>query len=276
MNNQYEKAEKFRRAHAGTKILVLPNAWDVATARLFESCGFTAVATSSAAVAVSYGYRDGQGLPLQDLVQTVERICSSVSLPVSVDIVAGYGANTREIEDSVTRIVGAGAVGVNIEDFEHSTGRLFDGDEQAGKIEALRSLAGRVGVPFVINARTDALRYHPGNRSEKFKEALRRAERYRDSGADCVYPMGLTGEEEISKFVASISFPINVMVSKNTPTVQRLESLGVRRLSFGPSAAYAAYGLLRRASAEILEKGTFSLLTQDALTYDELNKLGYR
>jgi len=125
----------------------------------------------------------------------------------------------------------------------------------------------------VINARTDALRFAPGDKESKLKEAIRRGLAFRDAGADCVYPMGLTDAATISAFVKALNFPVNVMVRRGLPPLEELERLGVARLSFGPTASYAAMGLLKRAAREVLEKGTYESLIEGAITFDELNSL---
>src|SRR5436853_3665115 len=128
-------------------------------------------------------------------------------------------------------------------------------------------------IPLVINARTDALRFAPGDQESKLKEAIRRGLAYRDAGADCVYPMGLTDASSISLFVKALNFPVNVMVRRGLPPTKELERLGVARLSFGPSPSYAAMGLLKRAAREVLGKGTYENLVEGAITFDELNAL---
>ena len=140
-------------------------------------------------------------------------------------------------------------------------------------MKAIRQLGESMGVPVVINARTDALRVGTGSEEERFREAVRRATEYRDAGADCVYPMGLTEADSIAKFVGELRCTVNVMVRKGLPSVPELERLGVKRVSFGPSASYAAMGLLRRASLEVLSQGTFTTLLDGAISFDELNRL---
>jgi len=134
-------------------------------------------------------------------------------------------------------------------------------------------LGDKLGIPLVINARTDALRFGTLDEEAKFHEAVRRSTAYRDAGADCVYPMGLKDEASIRRFVKELDFPINVMVRKGLPAVSELERLGVARVSFGPSASYAAMGLLKRSSKELLEKGTYQNLVDGAISLDELNSL---
>ena len=272
-SSQSEKAEAFRRLHTTKKILVLPNAWDVPSARVFEDEGFPAVATSSAGMLVSLGYPDGEGIPHEEFVAAVGRIARVLAIPLSADVVGGFGDSPEGVARSVRAVVRAGAVGINIEDFAHSTKRLLPLERQLERLRALIRLRKSVGVAFVINARTDALRFGAGDEDAKMNEAIRRAEAFRDLGADCVYPMGLTDPASISRFVKALDFPTNVMVRKGLPPIAELQRLGVARVSFGPSASYAAMGLLRRASREVLEKGTYSSLVDGAVSFDELNAL---
>ncbi|HLQ20852.1 MAG TPA: isocitrate lyase/phosphoenolpyruvate mutase family protein, partial [Nitrososphaerales archaeon] len=144
---------------------------------------------------------------------------------------------------------------------------------QVEKLKAIRELGVSMRIPLVINARTDALRYAPGDPESQLREAIRRGSAYRDAGADCVYPMGLTDAPSISVFVKALDFPVNVMVRRGLPPLRELERLGVARLSFGPTASYAAMGLLKRAAKEVLEKGTYESLLEGAITFDELNSL---
>ncbi len=273
MKSQREKAEDFRALHHGKHILILPNAWDVPSARVFEDAGFPAVATSSAGLMVSLGYEDGQVIDRQELVSAIRRIARVLSVPLTADIVAGFGETPEEIIATVRSTTEAGAIGINIEDFVHVTKKLYAVGKQVEKLKAIKNLGESMNMPLVINARTDALRYAQGDEEAKLKEAIRRAIAYRDAGADCVYPMGLTDAVSISTFVKALNFPVNVMVRKGLPPVKELERLGVARMSFGPSASYAAMGLLKRISKEVLEKGTYDNLLDGAITFDELNNL---
>src|SRR5437667_8016071 len=274
MKDQTRKAEEFRELHRGKKLLILPNAWDVPSARVFEDGGFPAIATSSAGIMVSLGYPDGEVIERKEFVSATQRIARALSVPLSADIVSGFGATPREVVTMVKSVLQAGAVGINIEDLDHSAGALAPLKEQLEKLKALRALRESQSVPFVINARTDALRHAKGDDDQaRLEEAIRRGIAYRDAGADCVYPMGLTDATSIATFVSALDFPVNVMVRPGLPTVAELERLGVKRLSLGPSASYAALGLLRRASRELLERGTYSTLLDGAITFDELNRL---
>jgi 2-methylisocitrate lyase-like PEP mutase family enzyme len=272
-SSQSEKAEAFRRLHDRREVLVLPNAWDVPSARLFEDEGFPAVATSSAGMMVSLGYPDGEEIPMKEFLAAVKRIAEVLSIPLSADVVAGFGNSPDGVTKSVKAVVSAGAVGINIEDFVPSAKKLLTLEKQLTRLRTLVRLRDSQKVRFVINARTDAFRFAPGDEDARLDEAIWRAKEFRDLGADCVYPMGLTDATSISKFSKALDFPFNVMVRKGLPSVPELKRLGVARVSFGPSASYATMGLLRRASREVREHGTYGALTDGAITFDELNSL---
>jgi 2-methylisocitrate lyase-like PEP mutase family enzyme len=273
MDRQSERAELFRSLHDRKDVLVLPNAWDVPSARVFEDEGFPAVATSSAGMLVSLGYPDGESIPAKELVSAVGRIARVLSVPLSADVVGGFGGTPDGVARSVKAVIRAGAIGINIEDFAPEAKRLLPVEKQVARLRALIRLRTSMKMPFVINARTDAFRFAPGDDSARLEEAIRRASAYRDLGADCVYPMGLTDAASIERFVKALDFPVNVMVRKGLPPVPELKRLGVARVSFGPSASYAAMGLLKRASREVREKGTYQSLTEGAVNFDELNSL---
>jgi len=276
LKSQKEKAEDFRALHHGKRILILPNGWDVPSARVFEDAGFPAIATSSAGMLVSLGYPDGEVISRDEFVSAVGRIARVLSVPLSADVVAGFGKTAKDVLVTVKAILKTGAVGINIEDFVHATKKLYPVERQIENVKAIRKLGETTGIPLVINARTDALRYAEGDEGARFKEAVRRATAYRDAGADCVYPMGLTDPASIANFVKALDFPINVMVRKGLPPITELERLGVARVSFGPGPSYAAMGLLKRAAKEVLERGTYENLIEGAITFDELNALAVR
>lgn len=274
MKSQREKAELFRSMHRGGTILVLPNAWDVASARLFENEGFSAVATSSAGMLVSLGYQDDEEIDLERYLAAIKRIAQTLTVPLSADILSGFGSSKKEVESTARGVIEASAVGINIEDFDHETKKLHSVERQLEKIKAVQEVSETMKIPLVINARTDAIRYAEGDERQRFEEAIRRCLAYRDAGVDCVYPMGLSDGALINEFVRALDrFPTNVMIRKGLPSIEELEDLGVARVSFGPSASYATMGLLKRISRELHERGTFSLLVNDAIPFDELLSL---
>jgi 2-methylisocitrate lyase-like PEP mutase family enzyme len=271
---QTEKAEEFRRLHKGDRILILPNAWDVPSARVFEDTGFPAIATTSAGLSVSLGFPDGERIPKNVMFVAVRKIANTLSVPLSVDIESGFGSEMLELEDTIRRVIDAGGIGVNIEDidnFERMTIRTIE--EQGVRIKAVRNFANNAGVPIVINARTDVYRLGKGEENHKLEDAIHRANAYGNAGADCTYPIGLTSAESIRFVVSKVDYPVNVMVRTGLPPLSELQKIGVSRLSFGPFGIYATMGLLKRAADELPEKGTYGSLTDGAINLAELNSL---
>lgn len=268
-----EKAKTFLELHRET--FVLPNAWDVPSARVFEDAGFPAVASSSAGLMVSLGYPDGEAIDRGLFLSAMKRISQVLSIPLSADIVSGFGDSADAVAKLAGQIIGdIGAIGINIEDFSHGSMKLFPLDSQIAKLRAIRKTCDDLGVPAVINARTDALRYAEGDENARLEAAIKRAKSFRDSGVvDCVYPMGLTKEEDISKFVSELDFPVNVMIRRGLPPLPVLEKLGVKRVSFGPAASYATFGFLNRISRQIIDGRDYSGLVDGAISFDELNAL---
>ena len=272
--SQKERAEAFCALHHAQHILLLPNAWDVVSARAFEEGGFPAVATSSAAVAASLGYPDGEKIPKDELFAVVKRIVRTVGIPVSVDMESGYGTDLVELEDTVRRLLDAGAVGLNLEDTSRSRGRgLIPISRQAERLRTVRRVSDSVGVPLVINARTDALQAGGKDDAARRREAIARLRAYEAAGSDCLYPMGLADPKSIVSFVKAVHAPLNVMVRKGLPSIRELERLGIRRLSLGPTAMYATVGLLRRISSDLRVRGTYDALLSDSVSFDELMAL---
>jgi 2-methylisocitrate lyase-like PEP mutase family enzyme len=249
---------------------VLLNVWDVISARLVERSGVRAIATSSAALANTLGYTDGENLPLDWLLKIVERIARFAEIPVSVDFVRGYGQTAQEVEESVRKVIDAGAVGINIEDgLPDSEQPIRNISEQCERIQAARAAADDSGIPLVINARTDVFIRQIDNPE---KQAIERANAYCEAGADCLFIMGLADTVVIKRLAENIHGPVNVIVDANSPNVSELEVLGVARVSVGSSLNKAGLTQVIRSTNEILESGDFSTLATD-LTYQELNQL---
>jgi len=277
MKPQGEKVEEFRSLHTSGRILVLPNAWDVPSARVFEDAGFPAIATSSAALAVTLGYPDGERISKDELFLAVKKIADSLTVPLSVDIESGFGRTESQLTDTVRRVVAAGGVGINIEDisnFESKT--LFAVETQVDRVRTVRRVSDSLGIPLVINARTDAYRYAVGDGSAGLEEAIRRTKAYSEAGADCLYPMGLAERDGITTFVKAANKPVNIMARKGVSSISDLERIGVRRLSLGPGPMYATMGLLRKIAQELKQNGTYESMLAGAITYGELNALAER
>jgi 2-methylisocitrate lyase-like PEP mutase family enzyme len=265
---QTERAELFRRLHTEGGPLVLPNAWDAASAVLVEQAGAKAVATTSGAVAWSLGAADGDRLPREELVAAVRRIARAVSVPVTADCESG-GPGPDDVAETVRQVIDAGAVGVNLED---GGVPLRPVAEQAARIAAARAAADALGVPLFVNARVDVFLYKFGERAERLPETLRRARAYADAGADGIFVPGVLEPSVLTELVGGIGLPVNVLAGPGGPPIGALAATGVRRISLGTALAEAAYGVARRAAAELLETGTYDALAGN-VTYPEMQKL---
>jgi 2-methylisocitrate lyase-like PEP mutase family enzyme len=226
--NLAQMAERLRALHAGPEPLVLPNAWDAATARAVVEAGFAAVATSSVAVAHALGYEDGEQTPAAEMFAAIARISRAVDVPVTADIEAGYGLAPDEV---AKRLLDAGAVGCNLEDTNHATKSLSDPNAQLERLQAFKQAAHAQGVDVVLNARTDV--FLREGVELPLDEAIRRGRLYLEAKADCIYPIGAPDEPTIVTLVDGIPAPINVIAGfRSAPGWQRLHALGVRRISY--------------------------------------------
>jgi 2-methylisocitrate lyase-like PEP mutase family enzyme len=270
---QKSLAESFRSLHHGPTILVLANCWDVASARVLEAAGVPAIATSSAGVAFSLGYPDGQRIARDEMLAVVARVAKAVKVPVTADVESGYGPRPEDAARTAQAVIEAGAVGMNLEDStEESDTALIEVSLAVEKIRAVREAGGRAGVPLVINARTDVYLNQVGAPDSRYDHALRRAAAFRDAGADCIFLPGVREPELIARFVKDLQFPINILAGPGSPAIAELQRLGVARVSLGSKPMLAGLGTLRRLLNELQQKGTYASL-EGAVTYAEMQKL---
>jgi 2-methylisocitrate lyase-like PEP mutase family enzyme len=273
-SEQRELATTFRHLHAAPPILVLPNAWDAASARVLEQVGFRAIATTSSGVAAALGYPDGQRISRDMLLEAVERITRVVSCPVSVDSESGYGDSFDEVLETVRAVILAGAVGINIEDSSKGKERgLIEMPRQEELISAIREMAASLDFPLVINARTDVYLLPDVDAGSRFDEAVRRANAYRDAGANCLFLIGVRDKQLIADLVEAIRGPLNIVAGPGTPTIPELERLGVARASLASGLMRATLGYLRQAARELLESGTYQKLADGAISAGEFRAL---
>ena len=267
-----EAAERLRALHQRAEPLLLVNAWDAASARISESLGFPAVGTTSSGVSNAEGYPDG-GLTRETMLQRVAVIAAAVAVPVTADLEAGYG---RSVDDAVATARGAiasGAVGFNLEDATGDPAApLIDIALQVQRIRAIRATSEELGVPLVVNARTDAMRHAPGDTEAKFATTIERAQAFIAAGCDCVFVPFVSDDATIGRLVAAIPAPLNILAGADTPPVSRLTALGVRRISLGGAPAAHALGSFRRAALEVRDNGTYEF-ARDRMTHAELNTL---
>ena len=267
---QKEKAEMFLKFHQDKEILVLLNSWDTGSSKLIEACGYKAIASTSMGIAASLGYPDSQVIQLSEMIEAITGIVNGVQVPVTVDIEAGYGNNLTEITDSVKKIIATGIVGINIEDSIDLNPVLIDEMEFCERISAIRALSDSLGFHLVINARTDSFYTASGSSREKLSESIKRGNKYREAGADCIFIQPVWEKETISTLVKEINAPINILSNAGIgaglpPSVRELQDLGVARLSLGSSLMKATLALIKKVANELSETGTYNILL-DSLT----------
>jgi 2-methylisocitrate lyase-like PEP mutase family enzyme len=303
-----QKASRLLQLHHAAQPLALINAWDAASAAMIEHCGLPAIATSSAAMANALGFPDGQYLPWAQMLEAVASVCRTVKVPVTADIESGFASNVTALETSITQIIQAGAVGVNLEDvmsanpafkradpnqadanIRHGS-PLFPLPEQIARIQAARRAAQAAGIHLVINARTDAYWQAGVQPEEAMRGTLERGKAYLHAGADCIFIPGLRNPDHIKTVIDHLSAglrtvhedavhrvaPVNILAGPGVPSIPGLAKLGVKRVSYGSGPHRAAMGLLRRMADEAKTSGTFNALTEGAVPYEEINGLFQR
>ena len=274
LDAQCKKAEAFRRMHDRSRLLVLPNAWDAMSARIFEAAGFPAIATTSAGVSYSIGYPDGELVPRDEMIAAVARIARCVNVPVTADMESGFARNPDDIAETVHLVIAAGAVGINLEDTVHGAGRtLYEISAAVDRIRAARDAASAAGVPIVINARTDVYLLAIGEKSARFDHAVSRLNAYHAAGADCLYAMGYFDAPTIGRLVQAVNAPLNVMGLPGTPPVAELQRLGVARVSTASGPARVAMTATRKAADDLMRTGSFEVFGGDTISHQDANAL---
>lgn len=261
-----QHATLFKSLHDSKNPLRLSNAWDVASAKIAEAAGAPAIATTSAGIAWSLGVPDGDRLDRIQAVSAVRKIVDAVNIPVTADIEGGYARNSTDVADTISAIVEAGAVGINIEDGSRTP------EDFAANIAVARRTAEAAGIRLFINARTDVFLAGAGSLDQMLEEVLARASRYVDAGADGIFVPGAATAESIGALTAGISVPVNIMVGPGSLSVDELGHLGVARVSLGSGVAQAAYAVAQRAANELMATGTYGA-TLNAIDYGSMNDL---
>ncbi len=273
VGEQKAKAMGLRGMHRGPKILLLPNAWDVVSARVLEDAGFGAIATTSAGIAFTLGYPDGEKISRAEMLARVGRVARAVKVAVSADVEAGYGPRPEDAARTAREVIEAGAVGMNLEDAtEDAAHPLAELPLQLEKIHAVREAALKTGVLLVLNARTDVYLLKVGDPEKRYDEAVRRLVAFRDAGADCVFLPGVTDASTIERIVRDVQCPLNILAGPGSPTVPELEKLGVARVSLGSALMRATLGLVRKMAAELKSSGTYMTL-EGGIPHAELNRM---
>jgi 2-methylisocitrate lyase-like PEP mutase family enzyme len=272
MATLHDKAAAFRALHAAPQPLVLVNIGEVAGARVVETAGCPAVATSSAGIAWTLGYPDGGSIGRAQMLEMVRRIAAAVAVPVTADMEAGYGDAPDAVAETVRGTIAAGAVGINIEDGTHlPAAPLLDFALSVERIQAARAAADAAGLAMVVNARTDVY-LSGGTGTAAYDETVRRANAYAQAGADCLFVPGVWDAEVIGRLVGDIEGPVNILARAASPPVPVLAALGVARISIGGNLTLAAMTMIRRAVTEITGPGTYSF-SADNIAHPEMNGL---
>jgi 2-methylisocitrate lyase-like PEP mutase family enzyme len=258
----------FRALHAGPTILVLPNAWDVISARVYEDAGFPAVATSSAGLANSLGYADGNVLEVDLHLATLERMVRALDVPLSADVESGYAPDIASLAQFVRRLAQTGVAGYNLEDGLYEK-EVFPIGEAAARVAAAKDAAPDV----FLNARTDIYLAHIGSPAKRFDATVERLRAYAEAGADGVFVPGVADAETIRRLAASVSLPLNVLAGPTLADAAALQRLGVRRVSVGSSVMRRTLGVLREIAHELRDAGTFTFTREPSVSYAEANAL---
>ncbi|HUZ71807.1 MAG TPA: isocitrate lyase/phosphoenolpyruvate mutase family protein [Stellaceae bacterium] len=255
--DQARTAASFRARHAQRPVLLLPNAWDAISARIFADRGFAWLATTSGGVAWALGYRDGEAAPWREVVDATARIVRAARVPVSADIEAGYAATPAEVAAHVAEIIGAGVVGINLEDGLHGPARIRAVDDAARRIGAARAAAAAEGVPIVINARCDVFHLQFGDAAARLGETIARCKAYLAAGADCVYPFGLRDPDTIAALTSAVPAPVNITGRAGMPDAAALERLGVARITIASAPTLVAMAAIRALADSLYATGAF-------------------
>lgn len=271
------QAQAFHDLHRRPGCFLVPNAWDIGSARILEAAGFPAIATTSAGVAFSLGRPDHGYLGAEarvdrrTMLDRVASIAAGISVPLTADLEAGYGESPDQVAGTVTMAIGAGAAGGNIEDFTGRDDRpLFDLHLAADRIRAARAAVDASGVPFVLVGRTDCLLVA----DQALPAAVRRGNALREAGADCVFVPGASDRQTIATLVTEIDAPINIVVglTGNRLSLADLREIGVRRVTIGGSLARSMYHHMWQAAREMAEHGTFRYADQQ-IPQSRLNEI---
>jgi 2-methylisocitrate lyase-like PEP mutase family enzyme len=256
-SEQVKRAQTLRALHR-PPILLLPNAWDLMSARIFAGAGYPAIATTSGGVAWALGYADGEKTPWNEVVDATAKIAGAVSVPVTADIEAGYGKTPEEVARHVVEIVEAGAAGVNLED--GAGGGLRSVEDAAARIAATRRAVSDAGFDVVINARTDVYLHGSGDAAAKQDEAIKRGKAYLAVGADCIYVFALVDLAPITSITRALAAPVNIMGRAGTPPLAALEAAGVARVSIATGATLVVASHLQQLAKDLRAKGDFGML----------------
>ena len=272
-NKQIEFAKRFQKMHHEDHMLILPNAWNGGSAKVYEKQGCKAIGTTSAGVAFAMGFTDGEEITFDDLLRVTKEIINVVDLPLTVDMEKGYGTTVEEIKENVRRIIEAGAVGINIEDGNPGKDpHLEILNHQIETIKSIAEIKEETGIPFVINARIDVYWLKIGEENQRLKMTIDRAKAYVEAGADCVFVPSAFEKTLIQQLVNDINAPLNIVANPVFNDIEKLSDMGVKRLSIGSGAVRMVFANLIESAKELNEKKSINNLFNHQLSYDKANE----
>jgi len=267
LKQQSAKAETLRQLHHGPRAVIFPNVWDATSARIVEEAEYPAVATTSAGIANMLGYADGQNISRDEMLSVVALIARVVRVPVSADMEAGYADTADQMYETASVLIRAGGVGLNLEDSEEGESRLIELPRYLEKVAAVREASAKLGVALVLNARTDAYWWKGAEQATRMGETIKRANAFRQAGADCVFVPGLRDLDEIRSFLRESPGPLNVLGGPGAPSIAELEAAGVRRVSIGSGGYRTAIGIMQKLALQLKKQGTYDLISEHALPF---------
>jgi len=272
-NKQRKMADSFRKLHNNEDMLILPNCWNGGSAKVFEKIGFAALGTTSAGIAYSKGLPDGENITIDDLERVTKEIVKVINIPLSVDIERGYSESVKELKENVKKIIEAGAVGINIEDGHYTNSPYVDSlEKQLVKIRAIVELREEIDIPFFINARSCVYWLKIGSEKERFEMAVERGNAYADEGADCIFLPGAIDESTVKKLAEEIKAPINIIANPEFCDIDKLNEMGVKRLSIGSGAVRSVINNLINIGEDLKNKKNIEKMLNNDFTYDKADK----
>jgi len=267
-----EKSRRLRQLVRAPEILVMPGAYDVLSALLFQQLGFEAIQCTSGGIAAALGYPDGEVMSRDLFVQLSASFAAAVSVPVNADGEKGYG-DDEGVKETVRLLIAAGVAGMNLEDsVAKSRGGLVELPQQLRKIKSVMDTKQELGSEFFLNARVDSFHVITDDPKRALDEAIRRGNAYAEAGGDCIFYLNLHSADTIGLVAKEVKAPISILAGPQSPSVSELQDLGVARVSYGSGFMKAAITGTKRLAQEILEKGTCSLL-KDGMQTPEINAL---
>lgn len=273
-SEQIKKSEQFRKLHDGDQPLVLPNIWDPLGALMLQNMGYAAAATSSSAIALTHGYKDGEKLPFNFLLERLKLIVETVKIPISADIESAYAHDENSLAENIKMILETGVVGINYEDSDKNTGQLIPIEVQCKRIRLIRKTADEYDIPLFINARVDTY-VHGGllSHQQKLGETLKRGEAYYKAGADCIFPILITDAAHIENLCSNLLIPLNVMIFQGIPDLITLRELGVKRISLGGGFLKTAVQPMKELAEKLKDLDGLDDIFGNKISSDYLNGL---